>query len=39
LDDGTPFKKTKAHPNLVGFEANCMDKHDPELVGQLARET
>jgi hypothetical protein len=22
---------------MVGFEAHCMEKHDPELVGQAAR--
>jgi hypothetical protein len=29
-DCGTPFKRTKEYPNLVGYEANCFDKHDPE---------
>ena len=33
-DCGTPFKKTGEYPNLVGFTANCIDKHDPELSGQ-----
>jgi hypothetical protein len=30
-DCGTPFKKTHEYPNLVGFGANCLDKHDPDL--------
>jgi hypothetical protein len=30
-DCGTPFKKTHEYPNLVGFEANWMDKHDRDL--------
>jgi len=37
-DCGTPFKKTREYPNMVGFEADCMEKHDPELVGQAARQ-
>jgi hypothetical protein len=30
LDCGTPFKKTDEYPSLIGYRANCMDKHDPE---------
>jgi|SRR5580704_2226732 hypothetical protein len=30
-DCGTPFKKTKEYPNLLGYTADCMDKHDPEM--------
>jgi hypothetical protein len=37
-DCGTPFKKTDEYPYLLGYEANCMDKHDPELIGQMARQ-
>jgi hypothetical protein len=39
-DCGTPFKKTGEYPEMVGFTANCIDKHDPELVGagNLAKE-
>lgn len=36
-DCGTPFKKTREYPNMVGFQANCMDKHDPELLEQAPR--
>ncbi len=36
-DFGTPFKKTREYPGLVGFEANCMDTHDPELLRQVIR--
>jgi hypothetical protein len=31
-DCGSPFKKTREYPNLIGFEANCVDKHDPERL-------
>jgi hypothetical protein len=26
----TPFEKTHEYRGMVGFEANCMDEHDPE---------
>ena len=29
-DCGTPFKKTKEYPGMIGYVAQCMDKHDPE---------
>lgn len=32
-DCSTPFKKTLEYPSMVGYEANCVDKHDPELLG------
>jgi hypothetical protein len=32
-DCGTPFKKTKEFPNLLGYTADCMENHDPELLG------
>lgn len=25
-----PYKKTDEYPYLVGYKANCMEKHDPE---------
>ena len=37
-DRGTPFTKTHEYPNLLSFEANCMDKHDPELLGHAAEQ-
>jgi len=37
-DCGTPFKKTEEYPNMIAFEANCMDKHDPELFGHAAQQ-
>ena len=37
-DCGTAFKKASEYPGMVGFMAACMDKHDPELTGQAARE-
>lgn len=27
-----PFKKTHEYRGMVGFEANCMNEHDPELI-------
>ncbi len=30
-DCGTPFKKTNEYSHMVGYEADCMDKHDPDL--------
>jgi hypothetical protein len=30
-DCGTPFKKTCEYPGSVGFMADCLEKHDPEL--------
>jgi hypothetical protein len=30
-DCGTPYKKSDEFPNLIGYEASCMNKHDPEL--------
>jgi hypothetical protein len=30
-DCGTPFKKTDEYSHMVGYGANCMDQHDPEL--------
>jgi hypothetical protein len=32
LDCGIPFEKTGEYLGMVGFQANCMDKHDPELT-------
>lgn len=32
-DCGTPFKKTREFPNIIGFQADCLDNHDPELNG------
>jgi hypothetical protein len=34
-DCGTPFKKTLKYTNLTCYEADCMDKHDPEPLGQM----
>jgi hypothetical protein len=31
-DCGTPFEKTREYVGMVGFQATCMDKHDPELA-------
>lgn len=36
LDCGTPFKKTREYPSMVGYTADCVDKLDPELSGQVA---
>jgi hypothetical protein len=36
-DCGTPFKKTDEYPRMVGYGANCIEKHDPEVIGQMAR--
>ena len=33
-DCGTPFKKTTEYPSIVGFQADCLDKHDPDLNRQ-----
>ena len=33
-DCGTPFKKMREYPGLVGFQADCLSKHDPDLNGQ-----
>lgn len=27
-----PFKKTGEYLGMVGFQADCLDKHDPELA-------
>jgi hypothetical protein len=32
LDCGNPFQKTGEYLGMVGFQANCVDKHDPELA-------
>ena len=32
-DCDTPFKKTHEYPRMVGFEASCASRHDPELTG------
>ena len=32
LDCGTPFQKTGEYLGMVGFLANCMDWHDPEMA-------
>jgi hypothetical protein len=37
-DCGTPFRKTLEYPNKVGYEANCLDKHDPDHLAQKERE-
>jgi hypothetical protein len=34
LDCGTPFEKTGEYLGMVGFQANCMDKHVPELLSK-----
>ena len=31
-DCETPFKKTGEYLGMVGFQANCMDWHDPEMA-------
>jgi len=36
-DCGTPFEKTKEYPGMIGFRADCMDKHDPELLANAGR--
>jgi hypothetical protein len=36
-DCGTLFKKTKEYPNLTGFEADCIEKHDTDLLGEIDR--
>jgi hypothetical protein len=33
---GTPFKKTGEYLGMVGFQASCIEKHDPELFGKEA---
>jgi hypothetical protein len=35
-DCGKLFKKTGEYLGMVGFQANCMDKHDLELVEEAA---
>lgn len=30
---GAPFKKKHEYPSMVGFEASCTSRHDPELSG------
>jgi hypothetical protein len=37
-DCGTPFKKTHEYPNLAGYQANCLDTHDPDRIAQMERE-
>src|ERR1700683_3901132 len=37
-DCGTPFKKTSEYPGMVGFAANCLDKHDPGLGRQAGHQ-
>jgi len=36
LDCGIPFEKTGGYLGMVGFQANCMDKHDSELRSSQA---
>jgi|HubBroStandDraft_1064217.scaffolds.fasta_scaffold153246_2 hypothetical protein len=31
-DCGTPFQKTGEYLGMAGFQADCVDKHDPELA-------
>jgi hypothetical protein len=31
-DCGTPFRKTKEYPGMVGYAADCVDKHDPDRM-------
>jgi hypothetical protein len=33
-DCGTPFKKANEYPDLTSYEADCMEKHDPELLSR-----
>jgi hypothetical protein len=28
-----PFKKTHEYPTMIGFEASCVNEHDPERTG------
>jgi hypothetical protein len=37
-DCGTPFKKTHEYPNIAGYQANCLAKHDPDRIAQNERE-
>ena len=37
-DCGTPFKKTSEYPKMVGFVADCVNRHDPELVSQATHD-
>lgn len=34
MDCGAPFKRTTEYPSMVGFQADCLDKHDPDFNGQ-----
>ena|ERR1700690_529279 len=36
-DCGTPFKKTGEYPG-TSFQANCMEKHDPDHVRQAGHQ-
>jgi len=36
-DCGTLFRKTREYPGMVGYAANCLDKHDPDRVSQVSR--
>ena len=29
---GTPFEKKSEYTNMISFEANCLDLHDPEQI-------
>jgi len=37
LDCRTPFRKTVEYPQMVGYEADCMEKHDPERIANEER--
>jgi hypothetical protein len=37
-DCGTPFKKTSEYPNMLAYEANCLDIHDPDRIAHEERE-
>jgi hypothetical protein len=29
---GTPFKKASEYPNMACYQANCLERHDPDRV-------
>ncbi len=36
-DCGAPFRKTREYPNMIAYEANCLDTHDPDRIAQKER--
>lgn len=36
-DCGTLFRKTREYPGMIGYEATCVDSHDPDRMMQRGR--